>query len=458
MRKKIPYFYSNSSAEARYSNTSTTTEIQKSSSSESGFDISPPNGGWGWVITFASFFINVVLVGMHNSYGVLLVSLLDAFQQSLAATALVGSISVAFVLLSAPLSGFLANKLGCRTVAMTGSILAASSLFASTFTPNLSVLYVTYGLGFGVGTSFCYIQGAVMVTRYFTTRKALASGIILAGSSIGALLIVPIYESLQDCLGWKTALRIIAGFALTTLICSATFRPLSKPGAIPLAKRVESSNTDKVINNFQLWKNKAFLVWCLAVGLNKLGYFVPWVHIVKMAEDIGFTRADGSKLILYMGIASTISRLAAGKIADVPWINNQYVAQISTAGMGAANIYYVFARNSTGILVYAVSYGLLDGGIEILLPILTLELVGAQGMSVAWGLILAVTAISAVGPPVVGAIRDSTGSYYWGLYFTGIPMLLAAVVLFLIPCTKQQKPESKAIFKLSDSDYLLSKW
>lgn len=435
----------NSSTAPRSTETGTTTVPEKNDYSDMGYTIPPPNGGWGWVITIASFFVNLILIGMHNSFGVLLLPLAESFNESLASTSLVGSISVAFVLLSAPFSGWLANKAGCRTIAMLGSLVSGGTLILSSFAQSLGVLYFTYGFGFGVGTSFCYIQGAVMVTRYFTTRKALASGIIFAGSSLGALVLVPLYSSLQNCLGWRPALQIIGVAALLTIICSASYRPLSKPGALKLSERIKTSSTDKLVKDFQLRKNKAFLIWCLAVALNKFGYFVPWVHMVKLAEDIGLSRSFGSQLIQYLGISSTVSRLIAGKIADLPNVNNQFVAQISTAGMGAANIFYAHVQNSTSIVLFAIFYGLLDGGIEILLPILTLELVGEEGISVAWGLILAVTAIGAVGPPVAGAIRDTTGSYFWALYLTGGPMLLAAVVLFLIPCTKPQKPGSQSI-------------
>ena len=58
--------------------------------------------------------------------------------------------------------------------------------------------------------------------------------------------------------------------------------------------------------------------------------------------------------------------------------------------------------SKNGLLAFVITIGILDGGVEILLPVLTLELVGSQKLSVAWGCILAVISLSCLGPPIIG--------------------------------------------------------
>jgi len=58
-------------------------------------EFEPPNGGWGWVVTFAAFVINVVLIGSHNCFGLLYLDLVDEFDGGLSKT---GKISVLYVL------------------------------------------------------------------------------------------------------------------------------------------------------------------------------------------------------------------------------------------------------------------------------------------------------------------------------------------------------------------------
>ena len=40
-----------------------------------------PEGGWGWVVMFASFWTNGTLFGVLNTFGILYVKILDEFQE-----------------------------------------------------------------------------------------------------------------------------------------------------------------------------------------------------------------------------------------------------------------------------------------------------------------------------------------------------------------------------------------
>jgi len=413
----------------------------------------PPDGGWGWVVTLSSFLINLFIIGMHNSFAVLLLDLYDEFQKTRATTALVGSIAFGSILLFAPLSGFLANKYGCRNVALLGVIIASSGLLASSYATSLTMLYLTYGLIYGFGTSLCYMQGTVMVARYFTTKRALASGMALSGSTLGALVMAPFYGRLQQCLKWRKSLQVIAGCTFLLVLCAASYKPLQKPGTSTTAERIKASPARKFVRDYSLWKNKAFLVWAVAVGLSKLGYLVPWVHMVLISQDAGFSRQYGSKLIQYMGVSATISRLIIGKIVDLPQINRQYVSQISSFCMGVIHIVQAYISHSkAGLTAYSLLLGIMDGGIEILLPLMTLDLVGAENLSIAWGCILAVISLSSLGPPVAGKIRDKDETYFWAFYFTGLPMIMAALVLFLIPWARRQpQPPATSILSINPS-------
>uniref|UniRef100_H2Z8Y3 Major facilitator superfamily (MFS) profile domain-containing protein n=1 Tax=Ciona savignyi TaxID=51511 RepID=H2Z8Y3_CIOSA len=202
-----------------------------------------PDGGWGWVVTFSAFMINIVLIGIHNCFSLVYVDLIKQFEGSLSKTAWIGSIAFGCILIFAPLSGVLSNRHGCRKVTLFGILISAVFLFASSFATSIESLYITYGFGFGFGTSLAYMQGAVMVTRYFSSKRALASGICLAGSSLGTLVIAPIYNTLGVNYGWRVALRVLSGVICFTFACAATYRPLTDPNSVPKStqERIQTS-------------------------------------------------------------------------------------------------------------------------------------------------------------------------------------------------------------------------
>lgn len=71
--------------------------------------------------------------------------------------------------------------------------------------------------------------------------------------------------------------------SLSTIIRICCDRPLQKPGTQPTRadERIKSSPARKFVLDLSLWKNKAFVVWSIAIGLCKVGYLVPWVHMVS---------------------------------------------------------------------------------------------------------------------------------------------------------------------------------
>ena len=52
----------------------------------------PPDGGWGWVMTFSAFIVGVILDGISFSFGILFVQLLEYFGESRSLTSWIISV------------------------------------------------------------------------------------------------------------------------------------------------------------------------------------------------------------------------------------------------------------------------------------------------------------------------------------------------------------------------------
>lgn len=113
----------------------------------------PPDGGWGWVVVFASFMSNMIVDGIIFSFGAFLKPISKEFQVTEAHVALVGSLMSGFYLIAGPFASAVANRYGFRVVAIGGSILGAAAFAASYFAPNVNYLYVVFGVLGGMFTS-----------------------------------------------------------------------------------------------------------------------------------------------------------------------------------------------------------------------------------------------------------------------------------------------------------------
>lgn len=186
----------------------------------------PPDGGYGWVIMFSSFFINLIVDGVCFSFGIFYVQFLEYFSESKGKTSVVGSVLNGMYLSMGPIVSGLANKFGCRRVTIVGSIISTVAFILSTFSPNIDVLIVTFGALGGFGFGLMYLPSIVMVGYYFEKRRALATGVAVCGSGIGGFIFSPLSNILIRNYGWKGATIIISGIVLNGLVCGALFRPL----------------------------------------------------------------------------------------------------------------------------------------------------------------------------------------------------------------------------------------
>ncbi|XP_016933857.3 monocarboxylate transporter 14 [Drosophila suzukii] len=189
----------------------------------------PPDGGYGWVICFASFMCNMIVDGIAYTFGIFLEEFVAYFHEGKGTVAWVGSLLSGVYLSAGPIVSALANKYGCRAVCIAGSIIACIAFVLSTFSTSVSMLMATYGFMGGFGFGMIYLPAVVAVGYYFETKRSLATGIAVCGSGFGTFAFAPLATYLLEEYGWKNALLIFAGLILNCAIFGAMMRPLTYP-------------------------------------------------------------------------------------------------------------------------------------------------------------------------------------------------------------------------------------
>jgi len=188
----------------------------------------PPDGGWGWVVVFASFMCNMILDGIAYIFGVLLTPLVTHFDSDAGTVSWVGSLLCGMYMLSGPVVGGLVNKYGCRPVCMSGAILSWVSFSLSTLSPNVPVLMFTYGFMGGFGLGLIYLPAIVSVGFYFESRRALATGISVCGSGVGTFVFAPLANWILTNYSWKVSNLVFAAICLLCVMFGALMRPLEE--------------------------------------------------------------------------------------------------------------------------------------------------------------------------------------------------------------------------------------
>uniref|UniRef100_A0A5S6Q002 Major facilitator superfamily (MFS) profile domain-containing protein n=1 Tax=Trichuris muris TaxID=70415 RepID=A0A5S6Q002_TRIMR len=203
----------------------------------------PPDGGYGWVIVFASFMANTVVDGIAYSFGIMLPELHSYFKGSVQTVAWVGSVLVGVYSLTGPVASGMINKFGARAVCITGAVIGALGFVCSTWATSLPVLMLTYGVLGGIGLGFIYLPACVYVSYYFERKRSLATGIAVAGSGFGTFVFAPLTTALLEQYGWKGALWILSGMIANCGVFGALLWPLRQSKASATSRRGRSSLT-----------------------------------------------------------------------------------------------------------------------------------------------------------------------------------------------------------------------
>lgn len=385
-------------------------------------EISIPDGGYGWVIVIAAFFVLVFVSGNILAFGVFYAVFIDEFNSNKASVAWVGSIGAAMMLALGAWSGSLADRYGNSRMITIGACLIAIGYGLASLSNELWHLYLTLGLITGVGYSFAFISAVSVVGQWFTKRRGLALGGAVAGSGLGQFAMSMITGTLLTKYGWRNTLLILALINFVgLLICAVFIRRL-----LPLTKHDAIS-----ISQLASFQDRNFSLLFLGAFLHSLGAYMPYTHIT-VYSDLNDVSSNQAVFILSMvGISSAAGRLSLGWLAD--FMGKLFMLQICAFSSSIATFCWLTCLTFDSILAYGIVFGFFAGGVISLLPSVATEIVGSDRMGSIIGLLYSSLAIgNLLSAPIGGFLFDAYQSYRPPIIAAGCFMLVGLCSMLLV--------------------------
>ena len=356
--------------------------------------------------------------GLHGTFGVFFVAMLDAFGWSRATTA--GAISLAIIFEGAclPYAGGLIDRIGGRkTLILGGVVLLAGLGFASTIS-SIWQLYFWIGIVGAAGIALIgMVPHVAIITRNFPERKGTALGIAWAGGGVGIVLLVPVTQLMIDRWGWSPAylgLAVITAFLVIPPVLY--FLPRTVPGES--AQGVETAAGSHSVTGAD-WTvkraltNSAFWLLFVARTLASLGNQVIVTHQIAHAVDVGYSKVFAASIFGLMGVVSIGGRILFGYLADV--MNRQMVftwVQI----ISAFGIFALLAMHDASmpwlLYTYAICYGLGQGSRALVLSAISADIFHGRHFGAIFGYFtFSIGLGGAIGAWLGGFLFDMTHSY-----------------------------------------------
>lgn len=389
----------------------------------------PPDGGWGWVVVMAGFLCNMVLDGIGYSFGILLTPLMKHYGVGKGLMSLVGSILTGVILLTGPLASLLVNKLGARMTCIIGAIVSALAIFISTFSVNVYMLMVFYGVLGGMGLGFMYVPAVTAVGYWFEKRRSLVTGISTCGSGFGTIVFAPVVTNLESALGWQWCNRIVASFCLACTILGATMKPVPMPSRdeensiaeikenikkdrenVTLIEESTNSEEKKEESGYlAVIKNVPFLCVMLANLPAVMGLYIPYMFLPGISQQRGLTEDESALLISLIGFFNTGGRIVSGAITDHPKIDALFLTTVTIFLGSLCPALMTLCHTFWSYAIVCIMFGLFLSAWPAVTSSCLVDMLGLSPLTSAFGILTCIRGLSAfLGPPVGGFVIDMT--------------------------------------------------
>ena len=319
---------------------------------------------------------------------------------------------------SAAWAGALLPRVGPRRLAVTGSVMFAGGYMLASLALHLDMLalfYVGYGVIGGAGIGMGYVTPVATVAKWFPDKKGLATGIVVMGFGVGALLLskglapLLIVRMEGDLSLVFLGLGVI--FACVLIPCSLV---LSNPPVAVGAVAEQPRNDESDSAAPYLRSSEFVLMWTvffcnIAAGISIIsfqsellqevwGLANPTVEPATLAEY-------GATLIAVSSLCNGVGRLFWGLLSDR--LGRVKVFRILLASQMVVFGVLMTERNPY-VFSALVCYVLLCfGGGFATMPSFVLDVFGPQKMSTIYGTILTAWAAAGIcGPLYVGYLKD----------------------------------------------------
>lgn len=283
---------------------------------------------YGWIIVAIGFCTMMLVMGTFFSSGVLFAAVTAEYGWSRATTSLPFSVALICYATTAWLAGQLFDRYGPQRLFPLGAVCLGLGLMVSARTSAPWQLCLSWGLLVAQGFNLAgFAPHLAQAALWFNRQRGIASGLVISGASIGALVIVPGVQYLVDQYGWRPAYTILGLLVMGCLVplnalwqrhrpadlglypdgAKAPPTPLSHPATTALASPWTLRRAMGTVR-----------FWCLFVMVGCIGWLgnLTSVHQIAHFTDNGFPGLLAAAIVGLMGLPRAVSSPIWGSLSD----------------------------------------------------------------------------------------------------------------------------------------------
>lgn len=335
----------------------------------------------------------------------------------------IGSIQAFLLLLIGALTGPLFDRGFMNSLLVVGSFLTVIGIMMNSICTRYWQIVLAQGLCVGLGAGCLFVPSIAVVSTYFTTKRAIATGLAVGGSSIGGIVYPITFRRLQPSIGFGGATRVL-GYITLGLLCIATTTMWSRSPPKPPRSLFQPSA-------FKLW---TYSLQTFGTMFGFIGLYIPmfYIQIYSLTRQITSNQDYAFYLLSILNAGSFFGRVIPNFLAGKIGLMNMVV--FCTFASGILSLVWISIENVVGITIFAVLYGFFAGAYVSLIPPVLVELTPDMNVIGTWlGMSLFVAAFGLlIGNPIAGSLVDIQKKRFIDAQgFTGAVILFGATLMLM---------------------------
>ncbi|OJJ98560.1 hypothetical protein ASPACDRAFT_31478 [Aspergillus aculeatus ATCC 16872] len=274
----------------------------------------------------------------------------------------------------------------------------------------------------GISAAVITTVSIAVLSHWFHRRRALASGLCMAGSSAGGAIIPVILKELFPRQGWKTSIRAIAFLALGCYAAGVILvqgRGPQLPSAATPAAPVHGTRRAKATIDFNVFRSLRLCLLTAAVFSFEFIIFGCAALLPTYVRFAGLSTDTQFYSLTVLNSMSLLGRVLPGMVADEIGRFNILLVLVTATLVLMSAVWLPFGSRSEGTLYAVVAiFGFFSGGWLSLAPVCAGELCHTEEYGRYYGTIYFVAAFGVLLTVPVGGelLQMTTPQVLIGLY------------------------------------------
>ena len=399
-----------------------------------------------WPIIVASFLTIVFTFGIPTMVmPVIYLPIIDEFGWGRAQVTFVATLKFGAGAVFGIFFGVLVDKFSIRKIVVVASCVSIIAMLGFLWVQSLWQFYLV-GLVLGMGSISCMIAIKVLVSQRFMHQQGLAIGAALLGTSVAGIFTPPLATWLIGIYGWRMTVALLS-IGIWTVAPPVFLRIVKESQDAEIAdedladsssqtKREESAAAE--IDFSDVLRSRSF--WMIGLAVSLIGFVDQSMgqHLMLyLTMDVNYSEANAALVLSAVFGVSIAGKLGFGWLYDKLSVKGVMLCYF----LMAVAVLLMFPISILSALVaFIITRGLAHGGSIVDIPVLSKHCFGPKVLGKTIGILTACVTIGfAIGPPLVGYMYDTQGSYRNAFIMLAVASIAAGLSLLGVKTTYRDR-------------------